>query len=106
VGWKIVRDENESWCKAHDVSGQWRKAELPEYGLARKLIEESAEYMESMQTDELYDVLDVVTELIKLTDSDGKAARRHEEKVKLHGRFSQHIEWCPVPAQHENNDRR
>ena len=24
MGWKLVRDKNEEWCRAHGVSGQWR----------------------------------------------------------------------------------
>ncbi len=39
MGWKMVRDNNETWCRAHGVSGTWRTAgpEEAARALRRKL---------------------------------------------------------------------
>ena len=97
MGWKIVRDGNEVWCRAHGVSGTWRTSPDPVRGLARKLTEEAGEFAEALDPGKLYDLLDVVTELRDLLDPDGHYLAAHQEKVRVHGLFRQHAEWTPVP---------
>jgi predicted house-cleaning noncanonical NTP pyrophosphatase (MazG superfamily) len=60
MGWKIVRDNNEAWCRAHGVSGQWRVSPDPLPALLRKLYEEAGEYAEAWDVAELYDLADVL----------------------------------------------
>jgi predicted house-cleaning noncanonical NTP pyrophosphatase (MazG superfamily) len=60
MGWKLVRDRNLEWCRAHGVSGQWRTAEDPLGAIRRKLFEEAGEYAECWEAGELYDLLDVI----------------------------------------------
>ena len=98
MGWKLVRDKNEAWCRANGVSGQWRTSPDPASALCRKLFEEAAEYAEQHDPAELYDLLDVVQALIGLTDPDESAAWAHDRKVARFGRFDEFIEWTPVPA--------
>ena len=98
MGWKLVRDRNENWCRANGVSGQWRTSPDPAAALRRKLIEEAAEYAEQHDPAELYDLLDVVQALIDLADPDESAAMAHDRKVARFGRFDEFIEWSPVPA--------
>jgi predicted house-cleaning noncanonical NTP pyrophosphatase (MazG superfamily) len=102
VGFKLVRDRNEEWCRAHGVSGQWRVSPDPAAALRRKLLEEALEYAEHDDPAELYDVLDVVQALIDLADPDETAAMAHDRKVAKFGRFDKFIEWSPVPE--EAND--
>ena len=98
MGWKLVRDRNEAWCRAHGVSGQWRTAPDPRSALLRKIFEEAGEYAEALDPAELFDLLDVVQAAIGLADPDGKLAAAHEAKVAAMGTFGQFIEWTPVPA--------
>ena len=98
MGWKLVRDRNEEWSRAHGVSGQWRTAPGPAATLRRKIFEEAAEYAEQWDPAELYDLFDVVVALIPLEDPHGTFGRKHAAKVADMGGFSQLIEWSPVPA--------
>lgn len=101
MGYKIVRDRQQEWAVKHGVSGRWRVAENPVRSLARKLIEESAEYMENHDPAELLDLYDVLSALIHLHDGPelDAAYERHALKVKQLGLFSDHIEWSPVPLE-------
>lgn len=98
MGWKIVRDGNEKWCREHGVSGTWRTATDPVRGLARKLIEEACEYNEALDPGELYDLQDVLAELIRLVDPDLKYLEAHQGKIAVFGTFGNHTEWTPMPG--------
>ena len=98
MGWKLVRDKNEEWCRAHGVSGQWRPSPDPVASLRRKIFEEAGEYAEHGDPAELYDLLDVIQALIGLEDPDGDAARAHASKIAELGGFGRFIEWTPIPA--------
>jgi predicted house-cleaning noncanonical NTP pyrophosphatase (MazG superfamily) len=98
MGWKLVRDRNEEWCRANGVSGQWRTAPDPAAALRRKVFEEAAEYAEQHDVSELYDLLDVVLALLKLEDPRDEALRVHSAKGAALGGFVRFIEWTPVPA--------
>jgi predicted house-cleaning noncanonical NTP pyrophosphatase (MazG superfamily) len=97
MGWKIVRDKNEAWCRAHGLSGQWRRSPNPIGALAKKIGEEYGEYVGDGDAGELYDLLDVVERLIGLRDPDGAVALEHKRKVAELGAFDDLIEWTPVP---------
>jgi predicted house-cleaning noncanonical NTP pyrophosphatase (MazG superfamily) len=97
MGYKLVRDHNEEWCRSHGVSGQWRTSPDPASALLRKIFEEAGEYAEHRDPGELYDLLDVVQAAIGLRDPDGKYAARHRAKVAEMGGFTRFAEWCPVP---------
>lgn len=96
LGWKIVRDRHD--LNPDGISGQWRVSADPVTGLARKLVEESVEFMESRDPDELYDLRDVLMELIGLLDPEGQVDRAHEEKILRYGLFGRHVEWTPMPT--------
>ena len=98
MGWKIVRDKNEAWCRAHGVSGQWRRSPDPASALLRKIFEEAGEYAEHRDIGELYDLLDVVQALIGLRDPGAVAWKEHQYKIGELGGFGDLIEWTPVPA--------
>lgn len=101
MSWKLVRDRNEEWCRAHGVSGQWRTSPDPAASLRRKIFEEAGEYAERCDPAELYDLLDVVQALIALEDPFSDWRHEHQTKVKEMGGFGQFAEWCPVPAGEE-----
>jgi predicted house-cleaning noncanonical NTP pyrophosphatase (MazG superfamily) len=101
MGFKLVRDGNEAWCRAHGVSGRWRASPDPRSSLLRKIFEEAGEYAEARDPAELFDLLDVVQALIDLDDPEGKVNARHRVKVAEMGGFSRFAEWCPVPAAEE-----
>lgn len=98
MGWKIVRDRNEAWSRAHGVSGTWRTSTNPMRGLARKLVEESAEHFEQLDPAELYDLRDVLEEQIRLADPAGRHEEAHRDKIAKFGMFTKHVEWSPVPG--------
>lgn len=98
MGWKIVRDNNEAWCRAHGVSGQWRTCGTPVASLTKKLLEEAGEWAESGDPGELYDLADVLDRLLLLADPDGIAHRVHAAKLAEMGAFGRLVEWCPVPS--------
>lgn len=97
MGWKIVRDGNEAWGRAHGVSGQWRGSPHPKTALLKKIFEEAGEYAESLDPEELYDLRDVIDRLVYLVDADGSAWKRHVEKAARLGMFNALVEWTPVP---------
>ena len=99
MGWKLVRDLNEAWCRPHGVSGQWRTSPDPRAALRRKIFEEAGEYAEHGDPAELYDLLNVVQALIDMEDPDGTLNAQHAAKVALLGGFTQFVEWTPVPAE-------
>ena len=104
MGWKIVRDRNEEWCRAHGVSGQWRTSPDPQSALLKKILEEAGEYAQQRDPAELYDLLDVVRALIALRDPEGFFVGWHQDKVAEMGGFTRHVEWCPVPEGKEAGD--
>lgn len=59
MGWKMVRDGNEAWCRDHGVSGQWRTSPGPAASLRRKIFEEAGD--EPDLTAELADAERIVT---------------------------------------------
>jgi predicted house-cleaning noncanonical NTP pyrophosphatase (MazG superfamily) len=65
MGWKLVRDRNEEWCRTHGVSGQWRISPDPSAAILRKLFEETGEFAQFWNTGELYDLLDVIRAAIQ-----------------------------------------
>ena len=97
MGFKLVRDNNEAWCRAHGVSGQWRTSPDPRAALRKKIFEEAGEYAEQCDPAELYDLLDVVRALIALEDPFADFAAEHHAKVAEMGGFGTFTEWCPVP---------
>jgi predicted house-cleaning noncanonical NTP pyrophosphatase (MazG superfamily) len=97
VGWKIVRDNQPEWSRKYGVSGVWRPAADPVASLTKKLFEEASEWGEAREVAELYDLDDVVSELIRRCDPDGTARREHAVKVARLGGFTQGTEWNPVP---------
>lgn len=97
MGFKLVRDGNEAWCRAHGVSGEWRISPDPRSALLRKVFEEAGEYAEHRDPAELFDLLDVVLALITLDDPGGEFSAGHRVKVAKMGGFDRFIEWCPVP---------
>lgn len=97
MGWKIVRDNDEAVCRGMGISGQWRPSKDPIAGLTKKLPEEAAEFTEALDPDELYDLLDVLNELLNRLDPNGDYFVLHQDKVAVRGEFTKAIEWCPVP---------
>ena len=98
MGWKIVRDNDEAACLGLGVSGQWRPAAEPVRGLTRKLFEEAAEFAEHGDPEELYDLMDVIEELVSRVGT-AEALAAHARKVAWRGGFTKCIEWSPVPAE-------
>ena len=96
MGWKLVRDRNQEHLEGR-VSGQWRVNPDRIGPLVRKLGEEYGEFTEARDPAELYDLLDVVEELIVQLDRDGQHEERHAAKVKLMGGFTRSLEWHPNP---------
>jgi hypothetical protein len=99
MGWKIVRDNDEAVCRAMGISGQWRPSVTPIPGLTRKVFEEAAEFAEGNDPGELYDLRDVLDELIRRLDPAGEAAETHQVKVAKRGAFTFCLEWTPVPGE-------
>jgi predicted house-cleaning noncanonical NTP pyrophosphatase (MazG superfamily) len=99
MGWKIVRDNNEEFCHEHGISGQWRRSKDPIAALSKKILEEAGEFVEFHDPEELYDIRDVVNELLIRLDPSGMAGVRHGSKVDANGMFTRCIEWSPRPAE-------
>ena len=97
MGWKAVRDRNQEVVSEWGVTGSWEQVSVTTWiqALARKLIEESSEYMETFNPGELWDIYDVLEELIRLhpSISDG----RRQKKVDQMGVFRDRIMYTPVP---------
>lgn len=96
MGWKMVRDGHRDVLADH-ISGSWRTAPDPVSSLVKKLGEEYSELNEGRDWAELYDLLDVLRELIAITDPDGKYQQAHQRKTDRMGGFSAHLEWHPNP---------
>jgi len=96
MGWKLVRNSNQKHLQEF-ISGEWRVSPDPIGALVKKLGEEYGEFAEDRDPGELYDVLDVLKELVHLLDEHGEASRVHERKLARMGDFSDHIEWHPNP---------
>lgn len=101
MGFKIVRDRQREWAQKHGVSGRWRNAEDPINSLSRKLIEEAIEFHEDFDPAELFDVMDVLYELMNLHPGPAMATayQSHQKKVSELGGFRDAIEWSPVPQE-------
>ena len=97
MGYKIVRDKQREFSQKHGVSGRWRISPDPLAALARKLGEEYLEYMENKDPLELYDILDVLIELMLIADPDDIAHKDAMIKRDQMGTFHTHLEWDPVP---------
>ncbi len=96
MGWKIVRDRHRE--RLEDlISGSWRISPDPVSMLVAKLGEEYGEFSADRDPAELFDLLDVVDELICLLDPHLAYALEHEVKVEKLGRFGTHLEWHPNP---------
>jgi len=102
MGWKLVRDWSEEYCRARGVSGEWRTSPDPRSALLKKIFEEAGEYAEHRDPVELYDLIDVVRTLIRLEDPLGEVGAGHRAKTAVMGGFGQFIEWCPVPGATED----
>lgn len=98
MGFKMVRDGQPEFSREHGVSGTWRESPDPIASLRKKLGEELGEYCEDHDPGELYDLLDVLDELICLSDPDGSHAMKHAAKSNAMGFFAMHVEWSPVPG--------
>lgn len=99
MSFKLVRDKQKEYCLAHGISGQWRTSPDPVGALTAKLGEEYGEFAAERNPAELYDLLDVLNELIMMTDPDLDHLDAHEVKVSRLGTFSAHLEWSPVPKE-------
>jgi predicted house-cleaning noncanonical NTP pyrophosphatase (MazG superfamily) len=96
MGYKMVRDNHQKVLEGQ-ISGTWRIAPDPVSSLVKKLGEEYSELAEDRDPAELYDIEDVLEELMVLLDPHGEAARQHEVKAARMGRFDNHVEWHPNP---------
>src|SRR6516165_4997408 len=95
--WKAVRDNNQEVVTAWGVTGSWERVDELQWimALSRKLTEEVAEYNEHHNPSELWDIYDVLEELIHLhpSISDG----RRQKKITRMGGFRNQIMYTPVP---------
>lgn len=96
VGYKMVRDLHKKKLESV-ISGSWRTAPDPVSSLIKKLGEEYSELCEDRDPGELYDIMDVVQELIVLLDGGGACRKAHVQKVLRLGLFGDHLEWHPNP---------
>lgn len=103
MGYKLVRDKHKERL-GDVVSGTWRTSPDPVSALTKKIGEEYGEFTENYNPDELYDMLDVLDELVSLLDPDGKYLTGHVEKIAQLGNFNTHLEWHPIPGAKEWKD--
>lgn len=96
MGYKMVRDLHQK-VLGDQISGVWRTSPDPVSSLVKKLGEEYSELCEDRDPAELFDILDVLAELMVLLDPDGAAALKHDLKAERMGRFADHLEWHPNP---------
>lgn len=96
MSWKLVRDRHKERLESV-ISGSWRVAADPVSVLVTKLGEEYGEFASDRDPSELYDLLDVLDELVALLDPHLEYAMEHELKTERLGRFSSHLEWHPNP---------
>lgn len=97
MGWKMVRDKHQEVLSAQ-ISGSWRPSSDPISSLVKKLGEEYSEFVEDRDPAELYDLRDVLNELIYLMDPLHDARNAHLRKVERLGKFTHHLEWHPNPS--------
>jgi predicted house-cleaning noncanonical NTP pyrophosphatase (MazG superfamily) len=106
MGAKLVRDRNEATSRKLGVSGHWYVA-TPEEALAalrRKLAEEVFEFLENDNVAELWDVSDVVEELLRRLDPTYASLNAHTDKIAQQGHFHLGIMWNPVPQRGGNDE--
>lgn len=96
MGFKMVRDNHQKHLTGV-VSGVWRTSPDPLSSLLKKLGEEYSEFAENRSPDELFDIRDVLEELIELMDPKGTAEAEHYHKTQAAGLFHDHLEWHPLP---------
>lgn len=95
MGWKTVRDAHQERWSQVSPRDHWRVAPDPVSSLLKKLGEEYGELVEARDPAELYDLIDVLDELIALMDPDLIFGLGHQDKLDLMGGFSSHLEWHP-----------
>lgn len=95
MGYKMVRDRHRQQLEGV-ISGTWRDSPDPVSSLLKKLGEEYSELVENRDPAELYDIQDVLDELMMLLDPDGKHGEEHGFKAESMGFFQHHIEWHPL----------
>lgn len=103
MGWKPVRDRNQEVVTKWGVVGSWEKVDDITWikALGRKLVEEATEFTENYDPDELWDLYDVLEELIRLHPSicDGRRTTKMQEM----GGFRDRIMYTPVPNVNTND---
>ena len=97
MGFKMVRDRHKERLE-NVISGAWRTSPDPVSALVKKLGEEYSELAEDRNPGELYDIRDVLGELVILLDPDGKYGEEHGVKINRLGLFGDHLEWHPNPT--------
>lgn len=98
MGWKMVRDRHRDYASRWELSGKWRISPDPAGSLLRKLAEELGEYAADRDPAELYDMAEVLRELIAVTDPDGLLAHPAAAKTARLGGFAAHLEWSAFPG--------
>lgn len=101
ISFKIVRDRHQEIFGHHPWD--WRISPHPAMALLKKVFEEAGELVETMDPEELYDLLDVANELARVLDSTGYYHKLHRLKVSRMGGFSSHLEWCPLKRDNPEN---
>jgi predicted house-cleaning noncanonical NTP pyrophosphatase (MazG superfamily) len=101
MGWKMVRDNHRELLEGK-ISGQWRTSPDPVGALLQKLGEEYGEFCASRDPQELYDLRDVLAELIVLLAT-VQDVERWQQKVQRGGLFTAHLEWTAVPWEEETD---
>lgn len=96
MSYKLVRDRNQELFQGK-ISGRWRASPDPVSALVRKLGEEYGEFCEQRDPAELWDILDVIRELITILDPLHAYREDHYRKREMLGMFSSHLEWNPLP---------
>ena len=103
MGYKMVRDRHREVLE-RVISGAWRTSPDPVSSLIKKVGEEYSELVENRDPGELYDLLDVLNELVILMDPHLEAAEKHAAKQERMGFFVKHLEWHPLPRAVEYGD--
>lgn len=101
---KLVRDNTENVARSAGVSGRWYKATPEEAinALGTKLVEEALEYLLSRDLLELWDLRDVLVELMeRLGAMERNVVAYHLAKVSKFGMFKDNVMWNPIPERHE-----
>ena len=103
MGWKMVRDRHRQ-VLGKVISGAWRTSPDPVSSLIKKVGEEYSELVENRDPGELYDLIDVLSELCVLMDPHLVFAEKHTEKQERMGFFTDHLEWHPLPRAADYDD--